>query len=133
MVEVDIVNGRNGGIRIRIGRQQDPTSIRIEFDGLGKKLRTRHPGHSLINQEKRNRYSTLFKLLYCVESQPAGGSLHHAIDMAIVLTQVPLNGIKHLRFIVDCENNRLSHLGISLFCYFGMISMSTLAPSVSVL
>ena len=67
MVQIDAIDRGDGGIGIRIGRQQDPAGIRVELNGFLEKLRARHSGHPLIDHKKGHGRSSLLQLANGVE------------------------------------------------------------------
>ena len=105
MIQSDRVDALDGSLGIGIGGQQDLARIGIKLHGLSQKLGPGHPGHTLIDQEKCQRVISAFEPLNGFERLYARAGFDDPVFAAVVLSQVALDRIQYLRFVVDGQDD----------------------------
>ena len=57
VVDLDFVDGLDGGVRVRVGGEKDTLGLWVDLDGALEELHAVHSGHALVHQEERRRVS----------------------------------------------------------------------------
>ena len=109
VVQPQVVDAGDRGLRVGVGREEDPARIRVELEHLAQQLRPRHLGHPLVDEEEGDGSPALLELPDGLERLPAGPGLQDAVVAPVTLAQVALDGAEHLGVVVDAENDRLDH------------------------
>ncbi len=110
VIEAHVVDAGDRGLRVGIGRQEDPARLREELERLAQELRAGHLGHPLVHEEERDGSAALLQLPGGLEGFAAGAGLEHPVVAAVVLAQVALDRAQHLRVVVDGQNYRSDHV-----------------------
>jgi DNA-binding NarL/FixJ family response regulator len=103
------VDGANGGLSVGVGRQQDSFRVRIDGEGLLKKIHASHSRHALVGEEESDDVVAFLQLVADVERGGTRCSANYAIVLAIVTAQILDYSFKHADVVVDCKQNRLRH------------------------
>jgi hypothetical protein len=105
MIECDLVDRFDSGLGIRVGSQQDFTSIRIYLGGIFEELSAAHVRHSLIYQEKRDDAAALAQLTQRRKRFFTGAGFEDAVAFPILAAQVALDSAQNFYLIVEDEDD----------------------------
>jgi hypothetical protein len=99
----------DGGVGVRVGREQHPPGVGVQLDRLEEKPGAGHLRHALVHQEERDLVAALEELLESLESLGAGGGLDDAVVRTEVMPKVALDGLEDLAIVIDGEQDGLLH------------------------
>ncbi len=88
MVEVDDVDGVDGGVGVGVCRQQHPARQREEVHRLLEELDPAHLRHPVVGDEHRDGVAAQLEFLERVESVCAGLGPHDAVPLAVVSAKI---------------------------------------------
>ena len=88
VVEVDDVDGVDGGVGVGVCRQQHPAGQREEVHRLLEELDPAHLRHPVVGDEHRDGVATQLEFLERLESVCAGLGPHDAVPLAVVSTKI---------------------------------------------
>ena len=112
MVQVDDVDGVDGGVGVGVGGQQHPLGRRIEVHRRLEEVDTGHLRHPVVGDEHRDRLTPQLELLEGVQRVRARFRPHDPVGVAVLATQVPGNGSGHRGIVVDGQHHRFAGCGI---------------------
>jgi len=97
-----LVDGVDGGIRIRVRRKQGPLGEGVHLHGFGEEIYAIHLGHALIGEKQGHGIVARFQFLQCGEAGTAGIRTHDAVAIRVPAAQVALNGPQDFRVVIYC-------------------------------
>ena len=112
MVQIDNVDGLDGGVGVGIRGEQNPAGQRIEVHRLFEELGAAHLGHAVVGDEYRHRIATQLEFGECLERVGAGLGAHDPVVLAVVAAKVAGHRAGHGGVVVDGEDHGLTGLGI---------------------
>ena len=116
-MSLDVVDGFDRGIGIRIGGKQRPFGVWIEFYRLLKQFHAIHFGHAMIHKQQGHSVVPLLQPAQQVERGAAGLRTQDAVMLLVVLLQIAFDGAEHFRIVIHCQYDWLLHSQVKLICY----------------
>ena len=101
MIQLDLVDGANGSLGIRVGGEQHALGIGESGDGARQKLDAGHLRHAVIDQEQGQRLAALLELVEQIERALAGAGREHAIVFGVLAAQIALDGFQNFGVVVN--------------------------------
>ncbi len=114
MVQVDDVDGVDGGMGVGVRGQQHPLGGRIEVHRRLEEVDTGHLGHPVVGDEHRDRLTSQLELLEGVQRVRARFRPHDPIGIAVFASQIPGNGPGHPGIVVDGQHHRFAGLCVRI-------------------
>jgi hypothetical protein len=111
VVERHVVDGRDRGLGIGVGRQQHPLGVGHDLARLDEVVRARHAGHALVGDQQGDVVAARAQLAQEVQRLGARRRAQHAVALAKAAPQVARDRRQHRRLVVDGEDRRRSALG----------------------
>ena len=109
VIDVDVIDGANGCVGVRVSSEQCPFGIWIKFNRLFQKLDARHARHSLIDEKERDRFVAELQLFHGFEGSNPGIRGDDLVTIAVLPPQVTFHGSQHVRIVVHCPNHWFWH------------------------
>ena len=110
VVQPDIVDSGDRGLRVGIGGEQDPFRVRVELEHFAQQLGAGHPGHPFVHEEEGDRSASLLELPGGLERLAARAGLEDAVIAPVVAAKVALDRAEHLGVVVDGQDHRFGHV-----------------------
>ena len=102
VVHAGFVDGVDGRVGVRIGREQSALGKRVHLHGFGEEIHAVHLGHTLIRQQQRDGIVARFQFPQSGKAGASGIRAHHAIAIRVTAAQIALNGPEDFRIVIDC-------------------------------
>ena len=112
MVQVDDVDGVDGGMGVGVCGQQHPFGRRVEVHRRLEEVDTGHLGHPVVGDEHRDRLTSQLELLEGVQRVRTRFGPHDPVGIAVFAPQIPGNGPGHPGIVVDGQHHRFAGCGI---------------------
>ena len=103
VVQPDRVDGTDGGVDVRVSRQEDALGVRKQLQRLLQELHARHLGHAVVREEHGDVLLGQPKLAQDLERGTAGFGAHHSKALRVLAAQVAGYGLRDRGIIVDCQ------------------------------
>src|SRR6185437_7064231 len=100
IIQLNIVDGLDRGVGVRIGGEQHPFSVGKEFPGLLQELYAFHLRHPLIGNEHGDGLAFILEIEQAVEGLFHGGRAQDTIVLPELGAQITGDGAQYLRIIV---------------------------------
>ena len=107
VIEVDDVDRLDGGVGVRIRGEQRPPRVREQIHRLLEELEAGHLRHAMVREQHRDRIATQLQLAQRLQRLGARLRPYHAVDLAVLAAQIPSDGARHARVVVDGQQDRL--------------------------
>ena len=107
VVEVDDVDRLDGGVRVGVRREQGTARVREQVHRLFEELEAAHVGHAMVGEHHRHRVAAQLQLPQGLQGLRAGLRPHDAVRLAVLTPEVPGDGARHARVVVDGQQDRL--------------------------
>ena len=104
MIEVDDVDGVDGGVGVGVRRQQHPARQRVEVHRLLEELDAAHLRHPVVGDEHRHGVAAQLEFLERLEGVWPGFGAHDPVPLAVVSAQIAGDGSGHGRVVVDGQD-----------------------------
>ena len=118
VVEAELVDRPDGGLGVRVRREEHPLGLRGDLQGTGQELDAAHPRHALVDDQERHRLAATDDLLDDAEARLAGVRQQDAMARAVPVPQVALDRAADRRVVVDRQDQgahgRWSHFRATL-------------------
>ena len=109
VIEMRDVDGLDGGVDVRVGREQDAARQRIDLARLREHVGALNPGHPLVADHDRQRVAARLQLANGRERLFAGRRADDGVRLAIPPAQIAAHRRKHLRIVVNDQEDGLVH------------------------
>ena len=107
MIEVDDVDGLDGGVGVGVGGEQGTPGVGEQIHRLLEELETTHAGHPVVGEQDRDQVATKLQLTQGLQRLGAGLGTHHAVRLAVVAAEISGDGARDARIVVHGEQDRL--------------------------
>ncbi len=109
VIESDRVDAVDRRLGVCVGREQRFAGFGVDLPGLVQELGAAHPRHPLVGQEQRHRRVAPLEQPHRIERFGARAGLHDPVFAAVVLPEVSLDGVQHLRLVVYDQDDGSGH------------------------
>jgi hypothetical protein len=110
VVEVDDVDGLDGGVGVGVGGQQGPPGVGEQVHGLLQELQAAHPGHAVVGQEDGHRVAAELDLAQRLQRLGPGLGPDDPEVLPVAPAEVSGDRPRHPGVVVDREQDRLARL-----------------------
>ena len=97
VVEVDDVDGLDGGVGVGVGGEQGAPGVGEEVHRLLEELETAHVGHPVVGEQHRDEVATQLQLAQRLQRLRAGLGAHHPVRLAVVAAEIAGDGARDAR------------------------------------
>ena len=108
MVEVDDVDGLDRGVGVGVRGEEGPPGVGEEVHRLLEELEAAHLRHAVVGEQHRHAVAAKLQLAQGLERLGAGLGTHHPERLAVVAAEIPGDGARDARVVVDGEQDRLA-------------------------
>ena len=109
MIELNFVDGADGGLGIGVGGEENALGVGESRDGARQKLDAVHLRHAVIDQEQGQGLAALLQLIEEGQCGLAGVGRQHPIVGSVLAAQVALDGLQNFGVVVDGQKDRFCH------------------------
>ena len=109
MVQVDDVDGRDGGVGVGVRGEQHPAGAGKQVEGLFEELHAAHLGHALVGEDHRDLFAAQGDLAQGLEGGGPRIGPHDAVVLAVLAAQVAGHGARDTGIVVDGQDHRAGH------------------------
>ena len=111
VVDVDHVDGVNGGVGVRVGGQQRPPRARVQVHRPLEELDPVHLRHPVVGQDHRDLVAAQPHLPQRLQRRVAGLGPDDPVLLPVLAAQIPRHRAGDARVIVDCHDRRTRRVG----------------------
>ena len=120
VIELNVIDGFNGGIGVRVGCEERPLGVWIEFDRLLERFHAIHFRHAMIHKEKRHSIIPELHPAQEIQSGAPGIGSQDAVAIFVVLLQVAFDRAEDVRIVIHRQYDWLTHSDSTLFFAVGI-------------
>jgi hypothetical protein len=110
MIEVDEVDGVDGGVGVGVGGQQHAARRRVEVHRPLEKFDAAHLRHPVVGDQHGDRLAPQLELLQGLQGVRPRLGPHDAVPVSVLATQVAGDRAGNRGIVVDGQQDRLARL-----------------------